>query len=137
MFVILQSIPTPRGHVLGYKAVRESRQSIYCSNFSAKYTIGTTHTAYDVNSHDKWHFKSARKLKRLRAEQIERLHTSTTDSPFNACLPGIHVCKTAEEARIWLHYSRDIIIPVAYTLKSMIGMKSPNTVVVYRIKVLG
>ena len=133
MKVMPQTVDTPRGHILGWKAVREERDPIY-RFVDSVYAIGTTHVAYDSSYvvGKQWKFKSARKLRRLRTESLIRFEDCS-----GACLPGIHVCKTVKEALDWCDHEFHMVIPVAYSPKSVVGKKGADVIVVYRIKVLG
>ncbi len=132
MKVIPQTVPTPRGHVLGWKCVRQDRIPIYRDG--DRYAVGTTHIAQDDRHRDSWMFRSGRKLRRLRAKHLASLKGCRS----SACLPGIHICKTSEAAEAWWsNWHHDIVIPVSYSPKSVAGKKDRYTIVVYRIKVLG
>lgn len=130
-----QTVKTPPGCRIGWKVVSQTRHPIYQKTFTHhRYTKGSIHIA-ENNGDPKQHwrfgfFQTAKGLKKCREfETVTR------------CLPGIHLCLTVKDARNWqITHSKgkfSIIIPVAYSKRSIVGTKDESTVVVHRIKVLG
>lgn len=129
MKVQSQKIPTPRGCLVGYKAVSRRRRPIFQGGRgSPHYEVGTTHVAGNRGGPVLLDCSSASTLRAGRNKYSTR-----------SCLPGIHLCLDVMEAESWMigDQPEGKIIPVAYSPCSVVGNKVRGVVVVYRIKVLG
>ncbi len=130
-----QTIRTPRGCLVGWKAVTRKRYPIYRRGIrhpKDKYDPDTVHIADSDGLVTFGEYRSAKELARRRSCQSRE------------CMPGIHLYKTLEAAKRWATFALKSgnayhlkIIPVAFSPKSIVGKKCDGTIVVYRIKVLG
>ena len=138
MKVMPQTIPTPRGCLVGWKVVTKGRYPI-CQGHSrcsknSKYIAGSIHVAQCIsgpvfkrNFGSYWKTAKALRYRRRTWEQSAR----------NSCLPGIHFCKTVRTTGAWAVGYQEKVIPVAYSRRSIVGKKNNGVIVVYRILVLG
>ncbi len=152
MEVMPQTTTTPCGCKVGWKAVTFEREPLRVrypkesGKRFAQYKVGTSHTA-TIGDFGSWcsfqskrSFASATGLKKARERDIKSARYQKVEPIDKVCLPGIHFCRRPGQAVDWAlehGYELVLVIPVAYSPKSIVGDKSGGVIVVYRIKVLG
>lgn len=149
-----QTIPTPRGCLVGWKAIAADRCPLIVRSYSrrnryrsfAKYVAGTSYTATTGLYNGRHRFQSKRcfasAVALKEARELDLADALKQRPPFleEACLPGIHLCHSDVQAHNWAAshgWGITTIIPVAYHSKSIVGKRGDDIIVVYRIKVLG
>ncbi len=153
MKVCPQTVPTPKGYLVGYKAVTRARYPLvnsYSLNSNSwrrvpPYKIGSQHIA-TATVRDKYEAEIGHHDARFSFSSIHELRRKRTRAGYG-CMPGIHLCNTPEDAYRWAkdygwsrRYKSIVIIPVAYTHDSVVGNKKDvdmNVIITYKITVLG